>query len=252
MGLLIGAAFLVFRPVADGYISAPAAIALFALILGVLTFVDAATVHLVAFVPHKIRLRTAVLVAAAFVAFPVIALPIIFYVNGISASDCRDWGRDLRDGRKQLATCTDPKKRFYVLGETAKAAAQLAKYDEAKAYATELLQLAPSYRKDWNYGNAIHDGHMVLGRVAIARGDHTTAGHELLLAGNSPGSPQLDSFGPNMSLARDLLQSGDREVVYQYFDECGRFWKFGKGPLKRWKALAELHLPPDFGANLLY
>ncbi|MGZ8832486.1 MAG: RNA polymerase subunit sigma-24, partial [Thermoanaerobaculia bacterium] len=89
-------------------------------------------------------------------------------------------------------------------------------------------------------------------RVALARGDRATSQHELLLAGRTPGSPQLNSFGPNMALANDLLRAGERETVFEYFDECERFWESGGKPIHRWKTLARFHLPPDFGANLLF
>jgi hypothetical protein len=39
----------------------------------------------------------------------------------------------------------------------------------AESYANELLAGAPSYPKDWNYGNAIFSGNMLLGRVALRR-----------------------------------------------------------------------------------
>jgi hypothetical protein len=236
----------------ENYLSWPAAIALAILMLALLTFADAATIQLVAAAPRKMRLRTIVLVVVAWVLFPVIAFPLTAYVIGVRDSDCRDWGQTLRRGRSQLKACDDPKQRYYILGETAKAAAQLRSYKDAELYATELLRLAPAYRKDWNYGNAIHDGHMVLGRIALVNGDRATARRELLLAGASPGSPQLNSFGPNMSLARDLLRTGDRQAVFQYFDECEKFWKFGHGRIARWKILARFHLPPDFGANVLF
>jgi len=96
------------------------------------------------------------------------------------------------------------------------------------------------------------DGHMVLGRVALKRGDVETAKRELLLAGATPGSPQLDSFGPNMSLAKDLLEKKQADTVIEYFALCGKFWKLEDGNLKRWSVLAKAGEMPDFGANLVY
>ena len=75
------------------------------------------------------------------------------------------------------------------------------------------------------------DGHMVLGRVALKRGDVETAKRELLLAGATPGSPQLDSFGPNMSLAKDLLEKKQADTVIEYFALCVKFWKLEDGNL---------------------
>jgi hypothetical protein len=74
----------------------------------------------------------------------------------------------------------------------------------------------------------------------------------LLAAGNSPGSPQLNSFGPNMSLAKDLLENGDRETVLQYFEFCRKFWSMGQDKLNQWAENVKAGRMPDFGANLVF
>lgn len=71
-------------------------------------------------------------------------------------------------------------------------------------------------------------------------------------AGDTPGSPQLNSFGPNMTLARDLLQRGETAPVLAYFEQVRRFWKMGGGRLDAWSAAVEAGRIPDFGGNLLY
>lgn len=100
--------------------------------------------------------------------------------------------------------------------------------------------------------NDVHHGHLILGHVALRQGDAKEAGRELLLAGNSPGSPQLSSFGPNMSLARDLLIAGETRVVLIYLDLVERFWNDRNGRLDYWKRLIRSGHQPDFGANLIY
>jgi hypothetical protein len=78
------------------------------------------------------------------------------------------------------------------------------------------------------------------------------AKRELLLAGATPGSPQLDSFGPNMSLAKGLLEQDQTDTVVEYFGLCATFWDLERGNLKRWSILAKAGEIPDFGANLVY
>jgi hypothetical protein len=151
-----------------------------------------------------------------------------------------------------VGAAADDRRRFYALGEAAKAAFEIGKVEEAQEHAQHALSLARQFRSDWNYGNAIHDGHMVLGRVALRRGDVETAKRELIEAGNTPGSPQLNSFGPNMSLAKDLLERKETETVVDYFELCGRFWKMEAGNLKQWSVRAKSGEIPDFGANLDY
>jgi len=62
----------------------------------------------------------------------------------------------------------------------------------------------------------------------------------------------MNSFGPNMSLARDLLEQGERDVVLQYFDLCRNFWKMGQDQLDHWTKDVKAGNMPDFGANLVY
>ena len=57
---------------------------------------------------------------------------------------------------------------------------------------------------------------------------------ELLQGGQTPGSPQLNSFGPNMRLAQKLLEQGEAETVVQYLELCGRFWRMDRGQLSQW------------------
>jgi len=152
----------------------------------------------------------------------------------------------------ELKAAADDEHRFYAIREAAKAAFETRRLDEARKYAQEAVDLAGRFRDNWNYGNAIHDGHMVLGRLALKNGQIDVAKSELLLAGKTPGSPQLNSFGPNMSLAKDLLEQKQSDTVIEYFALCGKFWELERGNLKRWSTLAKAGEMPDFGPNLAY
>ena len=145
-----------------------------------------------------------------------------------------------------------PYSRFLMLESAAKRAVERSDYDRATMLAQELLSLADQYRDDWNYGNAVHHGHVVLGRAALAKEDVATARAELLLAGQTPGSPQLNSFGPNMRLARDLLLAGERSVVLEYVALCRQFWEMGSQQLAEWTADITQGGVPNFGPNLAY
>lgn len=124
--------------------------------------------------------------------------------------------------------------------------------EEGKSEAQELLRLAPKYPKDWNFGNAIHKGNLVLGRVALRAGDTEGAKKFLLEAGKTPGSPHLNSFGPNMTLAKELLEKGESAAVLEYFQLCSTFWEMGREKLREWSGLVKKGVVPDFGANLSY
>ncbi|HWY31081.1 MAG TPA: hypothetical protein VNX46_10020 [Candidatus Acidoferrum sp.] len=158
----------------------------------------------------------------------------------------------LQSATEKLAEATNNEDRFYVLDDAAKESVNVGNIDNAGNFAKELLAMAPDFKSNWNYGNAIQDGNLVLGRIALREGHIQEAGQYLLAAGKSPGSPQMDSFGPNMSLAKDLLEKGQREVVLQYFGLCRKFWTMDYGKLDEWSNEVKAGKIPDFGANLVY
>jgi len=142
--------------------------------------------------------------------------------------------------------------RFYELPDLAKDAARKGDFDEARERAEELLEIAPKFPNNWNFGNAIHDSHVVLGLVALSDDDLAAARSHLIAAGQTTGSPQLDTFGPNMMLAEALLKRGETKVVLDYFELCRSFWEMDDGRLAAWSIEASGGKVPCFGANLRY
>jgi hypothetical protein len=128
----------------------------------------------------------------------------------------------------------DPEERFYALGGLAQEAFDLGNPDQARIFAHQLLQEAPQYRNDWNYGNAVFHGNSILGRVALQQGNVSLAKQYLLSTGNTPGSPQLNSFGPNVTLAKELLEKGETPAVLKFLALCRSFWKKDHGKLPFW------------------
>ncbi len=157
----------------------------------------------------------------------------------------------LRELEDSLAK-SDAANRWPLLADIAKAAFAAGELDKAESYPHELLAGAAGQESNWNYGNAIHHGNLLLGRIALAAGDPVLAADHLLAAGKTPGSPQLDSFGPNMSLAKKMLEAGERDVVLEYFELCAAFWTMDRGRLEAWSATVAGGGIPEFGANMLY
>lgn len=135
---------------------------------------------------------------------------------------------------------------FHPLATAAMAAGETAK---AKRYATDVLKAVTKEEEGLNYGNVIHDANLILGRIALREGKVGEATRYLLAAGQTPGSPQLNSFGPDMSLAEELLAKGERQAVIDYLDLCAKFWKFSEGRLKQWKDAIRAGQRPDFGGQ---
>jgi len=148
------------------------------------------------------------------------------------------------------------------------------KHDQSAALARALLKSNADYPTDWNYGNALHVGHLALGRSALAAGDIHEAEKQLLLSVDRKGlpygmelirrsddtaierprwkaSPVMDSFGPDMVLAKELLLRGDTEAVIKYFDLCAAFWMHTE-KLAAWRVTVQQGGVPDFGPNLIY
>lgn len=148
--------------------------------------------------------------------------------------------------QEKLLDKANPQERFYMLDEATKYAIEAGENAKAEQYATELLASAEKNQNDWNYGNALNIGNVILGRVALQRGDMAGAREHLLAAGNVAGSPQLDSFGPDMSLAKELFAKGDRDTVLAYLQSCGKFWKMGADKLQKWIAIIKGGGTPDF------
>ena len=156
------------------------------------------------------------------------------------------------DPEAALENAKNEQERFYALGRAAKNAFTKGNYPVAKKYAEELASLTPKYKKDWNYGNSIQDSNLVLGRLALHDGNVAAAKSFLLEAGKSPGSPQMNSFGPNVSLAKDLLEKGEKDTVIEYLTSCKKFWEMEGGKIDTWIKLIKDGKIPDFGPNLLY
>lgn len=142
--------------------------------------------------------------------------------------------------------------RFYALNRAAKNALKAGKTEEAQKLAEELLRYAQTQTNDWNYGNAIQDANQVLGRIALSKGDIAEAKKRLLASADSKGSPQMNSFGPNMQLAKEVLALNEKQVVLEYFGRCSRFWELGADRLAAWTEAVEKGKVPEFGANLDY
>ena len=139
-----------------------------------------------------------------------------------------------------------------LLIDLAKTSFEAGEYEKARGHATELLDRVNQARKGFESGNALNDGNLILGRLALVAGDVAAARRHLLAAGTTPGSPSLNSFGPNMSLAKGLLERGETQTVLEYFDLCAKFWSFDRAKLKAWRDAAKAGIIPDFQANLVY
>ncbi len=158
----------------------------------------------------------------------------------------------LQQAQSNLADAESDYERWVALGDMSLWSVDAGAIEEARSYAAELLELSNKCKNDWNYGNAIHKANLTLGRIELRNKNIEEAKSYLLKAGKTPGSPQLDSFGPNMLLAMQLLRAGELEVVLEYFELCREFWELEAGQLDKWAQTIRNGEIPNFGPNLVY
>jgi len=123
-------------------------------------------------------------------------------------------------------------------------------WNKAETYAAELLSEAHWRKSQSQYGLDIHRGNILLGRVALKSGNVEKAKAYLMAAGKTPGSPELNFSGPDTTLAKELLEKGEREAVIEYFQLCANFWEMGKERLEKWTATVKAGGMPDFETTL--
>lgn len=125
-------------------------------------------------------------------------------------------------------------RKFYEVGRQLDKLVEAKRFDSAKSIAEEYLAAAENYKCNWNYGNAIHDANSALGMYELTLGNVDAAKSRLLAAGKSLGSPQLNSFGPELYLADALLKRGASKEVIEYLRGVNRFWKLDHGVVAAW------------------
>ena len=150
----------------------------------------------------------------------------------------------------ELEQASTQQEVFYAVAHAAFGAYDLEMFSEAEAIAQRAIHLAPSFEDDWNFGNAVFAGHTVLGLLALRRGDIENAIDELRASADQRGSPQLDSFGPTMRLAKALLELGKAEEVIAFLHQCLSFWKMGSDWVQVWEKKIRRGAMPNFLMNL--
>ncbi len=126
---------------------------------------------------------------------------------------------------KAYFCCTQSEQRLYMLTKMPKAAINAQLPFKTSAYAIELLELAKQFENNWNYGNAIYEGNVALGKVALDDNNLALAKHYLQKAGETTSSPQLSSFGPDLSLAQEFLARGERKTVLEFLEKIELIWQ---------------------------
>ena len=179
-------------------------------------------------------------------------IPIVVFRSNFSKIMPLSYQEAYRWVTADFAVLGDLDHRFQ-LTTVAKLAVRAGVLEDATAFAQEMTsKLGDKFYGLWLDGDYVFTANMVFGQVAIRNQDVEAAKSYLMLSGQTTGSPTLNSFGPNMSLAKDLLDAGEGDAVLGFFDQCRSFWKLDYGSLDKWSAQVSNGEMPKFGANLVY
>ncbi len=141
----------------------------------------------------------------------------------------------------------DKDSKIYTMPYLAQIAFDLGQYEKAKTYAEQLIKISTEIRTP---GIGIFHGNHLLGRLAMLDNDIPAAKKYLQKAGKTSGGPALNSFGPKMTLAKELLEVGEKEVVLEYFSNCRKFWSRGNDKLDQWTQDVKNDRIPNFQKHL--
>ncbi len=149
----------------------------------------------------------------------------------------------------------DDPRNWYAFLNLARASVDAGELIQARTVATTLIGIAPQLQqaKDGKFAadQIWHQGHIVLGRVALRNGDIAAARENLLQAARVDAGEPMRVFGPNMMLSKELLEKGDKDAVLQYLELCRKSWTFNPA-MDSWIEPIKKGEVPNFGAYLVY
>ncbi len=139
-----------------------------------------------------------------------------------------------------LGPSTDLRPRSAAFAELMRASYWAGRPDETIRHATSVIELGRATVPD-----DLHAAHILLGMIALERGDIETAKRELLSSAAVDGSPTLSSFGPNLWLMQQVLKAGETQAALDYLEACKAFWKSRADELVTWQADIRAGRTPD-------
>lgn len=170
--------------------------------------------------------------------------------EALSRAVSKEWAKSIPTPADRLqqaedgAARTHLKNRIASLPYRAMLAFQAGEFEKAEQYARQTLA-EPSDAYD-----SVHTGNVVLGLIALQNDDIAGAGAYLLAAARTKGK-SLDRWGPNLALAKALLDKGQNDVVLEYFQLCKAF--VTKNPkLDDWIAMLKSGRAPDLSHEYLW
>ena len=97
-------------------------------------------------------------------------------------------------------------------------------------------------------GDSIHQINIAKGWLALKSGNQNKAVSYLMASTQNTGSPVLGSFGPDMTLIRELYKRGNKSAVLQYLKQVQSFWKTDSANeyISVWRKMIKNNCPIQF------
>jgi len=111
--------------------------------------------------------------------------------------------------------------------------------------ARELLAAAARNPKDPDYGNAVFFANMALCNASLHRGDKRAAARYLLAASEAPPTERLRYGSIDLSVARHLVDWGERDAVAQFLERCSKYNLDRGKDMAEWAAEIRKGVNPD-------
>lgn len=166
-------------------------------------------------------------------------------LEGMNDSECAL--KALNEQERVFKLCRNRDDRIHALEDLPKLSFKAMKYEKSSRFANQLLAHAQQETDESQASDCKHKAHSILGRLALKNGNIDAARFHLLSSADVQGSPVLHSFGPNMRLAKELLESGQQDAVLEYLDRCEVFWEGERGRLPAWrKEIQDGSVPSDW------
>jgi hypothetical protein len=127
-----------------------------------------------------------------------------------------------------IENISDPTMRaYFTLGLQLADALTADDVHTAEVVAPEVLRQTESLKSTLPselFGRNIYNAYDALGRAAFERGDYEAAKQYLLQAATTPGTANMAGWGPNLKLAKALLDKGYGDTVVMFLTACKSFW----------------------------
>lgn len=144
-----------------------------------------------------------------------------------------DFAKALKELETAYRLTTNQSDRVYLMTLLGALALDAGQCDQAQSYGRHLLQMAP--KDEWSYALHVHRAHTLLGRVALREDRIAEAKASLLESANITGSTNLNSFPPEMVLAKVLVSIGETNTVMKYLEVCQTVWPKAQAALEKWR-----------------